>query len=262
MLYAAEHTRLFYKVTGSGQDVVLLHPTPLDHTFWLPVAGRLSAKYRILLPDLRGHGQSDLGQGDLSLEKLGRDIVRLLDETGVERAIFAGCSIGSYILYELWRQIPSRIRALAFCCGKPQPDSPEARAGRERNIERIGRDGVSWFLDQSLEKLASAAFRKREPAQAAALRAMMQPMDAERVIAVQKALMNRPDSVPTLETITVPVIAIAGSEDVASTPKEMKTIPERIPGAEYHLLLGAGHFAPYEDPETTASILRTFFSGL
>lgn len=267
MFYIAEETRLFYTRLGSGPDVVLLHPTPLDHTFWLPVAERLAAGHRVTMPDLRGHGQSELGKGnnpsgDLSIERLGRDIVRLLDEAQIDQAIFAGCSIGSYVLYELWRQIPSRIKALGFCCGKPQPDSGQNRASRERNIERIEREGVSWFLDHSLDTLVSAAFRRREPARAAALRAMMDSMNEQKVIAVQKALMARPDSVPTLDTIRVPVLALAGSEDAASTPREMKTIPDKIPGAEYHLLVGAGHFAPYEDPETTASILNKFFSGI
>lgn len=260
MFYLAEGTRLFSTAIGTGADVVLLHPTPLDHTFWLPVAERLSAEYRVTIPDLRAHGQSELGDAELSIERLGQDIVRLLDEAGIEKAMFAGCSIGSYVLYELWRQIPSRIRALGFCCGKPQGDSEQARSNRERNIERIRREGVSWFLDHSLEMLVSASFRQKEPAQAAKLREMMNPVGSEAVIAVQKSLMARPDSVATLPTITVPVLALAGSEDVASTPREMKAIPDTIPGAEYHLLLGAGHFAPYEDPETTTSILKKFFS--
>lgn len=260
MFYLAEGTRLFSTAVGAGPDVVLLHPTPLDHTFWLPVADRLSADYRVTMPDLRAHGQSEHGGAELSIERFGQDIVRLLDEAGIEKAIFGGCSIGSYVLYELWRRIPSRIKALAFCCGKPQGDSDQARANRERNIERIRKEGVTWFLDHSLEMLASASFRQREPAQAAKLRAMMNPVSSDAVIAVQKALMARPDSLSTLPTITVPVLALAGSDDVASTPREMKAIPDRIPGAEYHLLLGAGHFAPYEDPETTASILRKFFS--
>ena len=59
--YFSDGSKLFYTTLGKGPSVVLLHPTPLDHRFWVPVAHHLAAKYRLIIPDLRGHGRSELG---------------------------------------------------------------------------------------------------------------------------------------------------------------------------------------------------------
>ena len=259
MFYTSEGLRLFATTEGAGPDVVLLHPTPLSHEFWRPLVLELKGRYRMTVPDLRGHGQSEPGQGAISMDRLGGDVERLLDAARIPRATFAGCSIGSYVLYELWRRIPSRINALAFCCGKPQPDAPANRAKRLQNIETIMADGTAGFFDQMVDTLIGSAFRSREPEKVAAVRGMMNSMGPEAVIAVQQGLMDRPDSVPTVRTISVPVLALAGGEDRASTPEEMRAIPELLPGTEYHLLSEAGHFAPYEQPDTVSQILGDFF---
>ncbi len=260
MFYSSLGARLFSATLGGGPDVVLLHPTPVNHCFWEPVAAELSGRYRVTLPDLRGHGQSEAGEGIISMDRLGADVGRLLDEVGISHAIFAGCSIGGYVLYELWRRMPQRVDALAFCCGKPQPDTAGNRVKRSESIEKIRLRGAANFFDQMIDTLVTPEFRSCQPARVAELRAMMNAMGPEAVIAVQHGLMERPDSVPTVKTITVPVLALAGSKDPASTPEEMRVIPELLPAAEYHLLPDTGHFAPYEQPQVVSRILGEFFA--
>jgi pimeloyl-ACP methyl ester carboxylesterase len=259
MFYGSGDAQLFYQVLGAGPDVVLLHPTPVHHDFWMPVAIPLSVNYRVTLPDLRGHGQSTPGQGVIDLSRLGEDVERLLNAARIERAIFAGCSIGSYTLYELWRRIPARIRALAFCCGKPQPDTALNQAKRREDIEKIRLGGTAGFFDRITETLVGPTSRAQDPAKSVRLRAMMDDMTPEAVIAVQQGLARRPDSVPTLSTITVPVLALAGAEDPGSSPEEMAVIRDLAPDCEWHVLPDAGHYAPYEQPETVGRILREFF---
>jgi pimeloyl-ACP methyl ester carboxylesterase len=259
MFFHSGGARLFFSTTGSGPDLVLLHPTPVDHCFWMPVAEKLKERYRVTLPDFRGHGQSDAAAGILSMKSLGADVVRLLDASGIERAFFAGCSIGCYVMYELWRTAPCRIGALALCCGKPQPDAEANRLKRKQTIEGIRRNGTVAFFDQTLAALVTPGFQQHEPLKTAELRTMMSRMTAESAVAVQRALMERPDSVPTVKTISVPVLALAGQEDQASTPAEMAVIQQLLPLSEYHLIRGTGHFAPYEKPEAVAGILESFF---
>ena len=262
MLYTWGGARLFYEQRGTGPDIVLLHPTPVHHAFWLPAAAQLSTGYRVTVPDLRGHGRSEPGQGIINIERLCEDIEQLLDATGIEAAFLAGCSIGSYTLYELWRRIPERVRALAFCCGKPQPDTPANRAKRSEDIEKIRLDGTAEFFDRMTQTLVGATSRARHPEKSQQLRAMMETAGPEAIIAVQQGLAQRPDSVPTVSTITVPVLALAGVEDPGSTPGEMAVIHQRLPGSAWHVLPDAGHYAPYEQPETVGRILRDFFDGV
>ena len=127
MFYHSGGNKLFYTTLGKGPSVVLLHPTPVHHRFWLPVAEMLAPRYQVIIPDLRGHGQSESGEGPITMEKLAADAVRLLDSLELSTAIFAGCSIGGYTLYELWRTAPERMRAFAFCCSRPQADNEAAQ---------------------------------------------------------------------------------------------------------------------------------------
>jgi 3-oxoadipate enol-lactonase len=262
MFYTSGDARLFYEQQGAGPDIVLLHPTPVHHGFWLPVAALLNSGYRVTTPDLRGHGRSESGHGVINMARLGDDIERLLDAAHIEAALFAGCSIGSYTLYELWRRIPERIRALAFCCGKPQPDTAANRAKRTEDIEKIRLAGTAEFFDRMAHTLVGPTSRARHPERSGQLRAMMDAAGPEAIIAVQQGLAQRPDSVPSLSTITVPVLALAGAEDPGSTPEEMAVVQQRLPRSAWHVLPDAGHYAPYEQPETVGRILRDFFDGV
>src|ERR1041384_448654 len=103
-----------YEVLGKGPDLVLLHPFPAHHGVWMPVAEQLASKYRIILPDLRGHGNSGVGEGAATMEKHVADLLNVLADAKVGRAIFAGESIGGYMLFEFWRRQRERVKALVL----------------------------------------------------------------------------------------------------------------------------------------------------
>lgn len=251
---------------GEGQDVILLHPTPVHHAFWLDVAEILAQRYRVIMPDLRGHGQSEPGEGPITVEKLAEDTERLMNELGLGKALFAGCSVGGYALYELWRRVPERISALAFCCSKPQADAEVNRAKRQEWIEGIRLRGTGDFFELMLNTVIGPTMHRRFPQKIGEAREMMQAMSPDAVIAIQLGLAARPDSVATARTIRVPVCVVAAAEDTSSTVEDMKLLAEMIRnggyGAEFHVLHDAGHFAPWEQPETVGPILRRFFDSV
>ncbi|HUZ03912.1 MAG TPA: alpha/beta fold hydrolase [Acidobacteriaceae bacterium] len=254
-----DEARLFYTFMGSGPVVVLIHPTPVHHAFWMPMAEQLADRYRLLLLDLRGHGQSGLGTGPVTVEKLIRDVHVLLEAEGIARAAFVGCSLGGYLLYEYWKKYPNEMAAMALLCSKPQPDAEVNRERRHqwmRDARKPG--GLVKFFDTMADTLIGPTCTQRHPKKRAAARVMMNTMSLEAMLAVQQGLMLRPDSVPTLETIRIPVCAIAGGEDTSSTPEEMRVIAEKVPAAEFHLIEDAGHYAPLEQPEKVAAILGHF----
>lgn len=266
MFYTSGGAKLFAEIMGEGQDVILLHPTPLHHAFWLPVAEILAQRYRVVMPDLRGHGQSEAGDGPITVEKLGAEVERLMNELEIGKALFAGCSIGGYTLFELWRRMPERIFALAFCCSKPQADADANRAKRREWIEGIQLRGTGEFFEQMINSLIGATARARFPQKIGEVREMMQTLRADAVIAVQQGLAARPDSIATAKTIRVPSCVVGAAEDPASTVEDMKLLAETIRnggyGAEFHVLPDAGHFAPWEQPETVGPILRRFFDSV
>lgn len=249
---------LHYEAAGSGMPVVLLHPTPVDHHFWIPAAAELQPGYHVLLPDLPGHGLSSLGDETLTMASMASAVLRLLDALSIEQAIFCGCSIGGYLLYELWRLAPERMRALAICCAKPHPDTPEALSVREKTIAAIDEQGTEPFFNASLRTLVGAPAREKDPAISNRLCTMMKPMTPRSAIAVQRALAARPDSRATAATITVPTAVLAGALDVGSTPGEMRELANLVQGSSFYLLQDMGHYAPYEQPRLVGELLRRF----
>jgi len=245
--------------------VIFLHPTPLDGEYWRPLTENLSG-YRTIVPDLRGHGASELGTLPaggfalvpdapvLTMVQLAADVLVLLNHLEVPAAVFAGCSIGGYVLLELWRQAPERVRGLAFICSKPQPDAEANLSRRATTITQARTGGTDVLFDGMAQTLISATARQRHPEIVAQLRARM-TLNTEALVAVQAGLATRPDSVPTVDTIQVPVLAIAGGEDTAITPAEMEAFHAAPGGCEFHLLADAGHFAAYEQPQKVTTLL-------
>lgn len=251
--------------SGSGLPVVFLHPTPLDHRYWLPLIHALPGIQAVAL-DLRGHGASGLGSlpvGGFSLvpdapvltmHQLAQDTLALMDHLGLDNAVFAGCSIGGYALMELWRQAPERVRGLAIVCSKPQPDADVNRQKRVATIA-LARSGQSaTVFDGNAQTLIGATARARRPQIIPELRSHM-TLTAEALVATQAGLATRPDSVPTVSTITVPILAIAGGEDPGITPDEMRAFQAAPGGCDFHLLHDAGHFAAYEQPAVVAALV-------
>ena len=266
MFFYSDGSKLFYTTLGGGPAVVLLHPTPVDHRFWLAAAEILAGKYRVILPDMRGHGQSELGEGSITVEKLAADAGRLLDHLEMGRAFFGGCSIGGYTLFEIWRTMPARVEAFAFCCSKAQADTEAARAKREETIAKVRERGTAEFIESNLETLIGSGARRRWPEKVAEAREMMQAVPVESIVAVQQGLAARPDSVVTARTMRIPCCVIAGGEDPGSTPADMRLLAEQIRnggyGAEYSEIPDAGHYAPFEQPELVARILGRFFESV
>lgn len=271
--YVSDGARLNFRDSGAGVPVVFVHPTPLDQEYWQPLTEDL-AGVRAIVPDLRGHGGSELGQNlpvggfrsvpdapVLTMAQLASDILALLDHLKVSEAVFAGCSIGGYVLLELWRRAPERIRGLAFVCSKPQPDAAANLEKRAANIAQARADGTGALFDGMAQASIGATARQRRPEIVAELRARM-TLTAEGAVAVQAGLATRPDSLPTVATIDVPVLAIAGGEDSLVTPSEMEALNAAPGGCEFHLLPDAGHFAAYEQPRKVATLMAEWLRQL
>jgi pimeloyl-ACP methyl ester carboxylesterase len=264
--FESDGARLAFRDTGAGLPVVFLHPTPLDHDYWRPLIEDLGG-VRAIVPDLRGHGKSELGQNlpmglfarvpdapALTMAQLASDVIAVLDHLELSEAVLAGCSIGGYVLLELARRIPERISGLAFVCSKAQPDAEANLARRATNIAQLRAEGTVGLFDGMAQSLTGATARERQPEIVNELRAQM-TLTPEAMVAVQAGLAVRPDSLPTVATIQAPVLAIAGGEDPAVTPAEMEAFHEAPGGCELHLLPDAGHFAAYEQPRKVAALL-------
>jgi pimeloyl-ACP methyl ester carboxylesterase len=249
--------QLAYEVTGSGPDVVLLHPFPLHHHFWDGVLEHLATHYRVFLPDLRAHGESEAGDGPVTMQKLADDLEGLCRELDVSRAVFVGVSIGGYAIFEFWRRYRERVRALVLANTRAGGETLEGRSGRLATAEKVMQEGAARFVDELVAKLVSPATKTNRPDIVDAARIMAMKMSPADVAAVQRGMAERPDSIPTLPMIDVPTLVIAGEDD--SVPlSELELIHQRITGSQLRVIPKAGHYAAMEQPSEFGRLLRRF----
>ncbi len=253
---------IFYEVLGKGPDLVLLHPFPVNHHIWDPIAERLANYYRVIRPDLRGHGESETAEGPATMAKHAGDVMKVCEEVGVERAVFCGNSIGGYVMFELWRQHRERIRGMVLCGTKAGADNAEARSNRLKAAETVEREGPEQFIEGMLQRVLGESTRRNRLDMVERARNMMRKMTVSGIAAVQRGMAERPDSTPTLATIDVPALVIVGNEDVATPRSEAEIIARGIRGSRLAVVPGAGHYVPLERSEEMHGLVREFLQGI
>jgi 3-oxoadipate enol-lactonase len=251
-----------YWTLGAGTPVVLLHPFPAHHEFWLPVAETLSTRYRVILPDLRGHGESSVGEGPATMEKHAADIARVMDDANLGRTPLVGVSIGGYVLFEFWRKHRGRVAALALCNTKAPADGPEARAGRLQAANDVLERGAEPFFESMIPKLMGRTTRETRPDLVEGALRMMRKMSPENVAQVQRGMAARPDSIETLKTINVPTLLVTGDEDLMAGVNEAELMRSHIANSQLRVIPKAGHYSPWEQPQDAAKLLRQFLDSL
>jgi len=247
---------IFYEALGTGPPVVLLHPFPANHDLWQPAAQALVSHYRVILPDLRGHGDSGIGEGPATMAKHAADIARIMDCEGIGRAAFVGVSIGGYALFEFWRGHRERVQTLILCNTKAQADTPDGRAGRMRAAADVTERGTEPFFESMVAKLIGETTRRSRPDLVEGVLRMMRKMSPEDVAMVQRGMAERPDSMGTLKTINVPTLVVTGDEDVLTGAADAELMRQNIVGSQMRVIAKAGHYSPWEQPLEVGKLLR------
>ncbi len=247
-----------YFVLGGGPPVVLLHPFPVNHEFWRPISDVLSSRYRLILPDLRGHGESDAGEGPATMEKHAADIAAIMRDAGADKAPIIGVSIGGYAIFEFWRRYRNRVSALVLCNTKAPADNPEVRAARLQAANDVLEKGTEPFFEGMVQKVLGRTTRENRPDLVDGALRMMRKMSPQNVAQVQRGMAERPDSMDTLKTINVPTLLVTGEEDQMTGINEAELMQRHIKGSEVRVIPKAGHYSPWEQPELAGRLLRQF----
>src|SRR5258708_4061655 len=253
---------IIYRVLGEGPPVVLLHPFPANHEFGLPGAEALSTRYRVVLPDLRGQGESGLGEGPATMDKHAADIALVMDDADIGRAPLIGVSIGGYTLFEFWRRHRGRVAALGLCNTKAAADNPEARSARLQAANDVLDLGTEPFFESMIPKLMGKTTREMRPDLVDGALRMMRKASAEGIAQVQRGMAARPDSTETLKTINVPTLIVTGDEDIMTGANEAEVLRQHINGSQMRVIAKAGHYSPWEQPQEAARLFRQFLDSL
>lgn len=169
--------------------------------------------------------------------------------------------MGGYVAFAFWRRHPERVRALVLFDTRADADTPDGRANRDAAIARVQSDGAEAFAREQMQRLLAPASLANDQLAGRAL-AMMAAAPVAGTIATLQALRDRPDSLPTLPSISVPTLILGGEQDQVTPPPVLKVMAEGIPGARLLIVPNAGHLSPMEQPRTVNRALRTFLANL
>ncbi len=258
---------LAYIDRGVGPVVLLVHGFPLDHSMWEAQIEALSKEYRVIAPDLRGYGESTLGEVEVTvgvpLERYADDLASLLNALHItEPVVYVGFSMGGYIGWQFWRRHRDRIGALVMCDTRAVADNDEGRAMRLKMAAHVAEWGAAKVADAMEPKLFAEATRTSRPELVAATRQIITGTNVRAIAAAQLGMAARVDSTPLLADIDVPTLVIVGEHDVLSTRDEMRGLADKIPNAKFVEIAGAAHMAPVEDPAAVTKALLSFLRGL
>jgi len=254
--------RLAYDDEGTGPAVVLLHGFPLGRWIWDAPRAALRDRYRVVTPDLRGHGDSEVTAGPYLMDALAADVARLLDALHIDRAVIGGLSMGGYVAFAFWRRFAARVRGLILCDTRAHGDNQGEKVVRQSTAQAALDQGTAAVVEGMLPKLLAPQSLTGRLDLVAAIRARLAKTDPRAVAATLLGMKEREDSTPTLATITVPTLVVVGGDDQLTPPTLARELQAGIRGARLEVVPEAGHLAPVEQPTATSTALRRFLDAL
>ncbi|MGB7926375.1 MAG: alpha/beta fold hydrolase [Pyrinomonadaceae bacterium] len=247
-----------YDDTGSGPAVVLLHGYPFNRSMWREQAEALSGSYRVITPDLRGHGETTATAEPATMDEMARDVAALMDELHIKRAAVGGLSMGGYVALAFYRRFPLRVRSLVLADTRSQADTEEARGNREQQAQQALKEGMSGIIEVSLPKALAPATIKERPKVVARVREMMKGTKPEGAAAALRGMAARVDQSDFLPSIFAPTLIIVGSLDELTPVKDAEFMRREIRGSRLAIIKGAAHVSNIENPEEFNRALKTF----
>jgi 3-oxoadipate enol-lactonase len=252
--------QLAYDDLGKGQPLVFIHGHPFNRSMWDAQVAHFRDRYRLILPDLRGYGETDITTPRVMLDEMTLDIIHLLDALQIEKAIFCGLSMGGQILLDLYRLFPQRVQALVIVDSDARGETAESRNNRLARAEDILLKGMRRHTDETIHQYIAAA-SMHNPDVYRPLYKMMAATKPEGAAAAHRGRADRRDHTAILGAIAVPTLIVVGSEDYFTPLPIARIMSDNIPGARLTVIDGAGHLPNMEKPEIFNEILADFLSN-
>lgn len=237
---AARRASALYCATyGSGAPLLLIHGLGASGEVFQPLLPALTARYHVIIPDLRGHGRSRCLPGPDSVERLAADIEDLLDLIGVRSCFVFGYASGGAVAQQLAHDHPARVRALVLACSYAR----SANTLREQIESRLRPELFRLLGTRGIGVLTA---RMNCPRGASAedyafVRDLIAANNGQRVAPIARSLLGF-DSRAWLPTLACPALIVAGEADATTPPHHARELAAHIPGAQLQVLRGAGHW--------------------
>ncbi len=243
---------LAYDILGQrGAPVVLLHGFGLNRKIWLPVVTEYLRNQKVILPDLRGHGESEAPDGPYPMSLLAEDVVNLLAYLGLEKAIICGHSMGGYVTLAVASHSSQSLSGMGLITTRAGADTKAGRAGRYEMVARVKQQGAGVLAESLGPRLTKDDQLIQE------MRAMLAKTSPAGIIGSLQGMAARPDRRDLLEKITVPALVVAGGQDQMIDLEQANQMSEALPDGTLLKIPTAGHLPMLEAPDALGKGLLT-----
>ncbi len=241
--------------------IIFIHGFPLNKSMWNEQLEALENSFRVIAYDIRGHGYSEEGNEEFSIELFTNDLICLMDELKIVKTILCGLSMGGYIALNAIEKYPRRFNALILCDTSCAADAPEAKAKRKKAIENIEKNGVEKYADESLINLFAPESFATMKEEIADVREMIIKTSRQTLCSTLRALSVRLETCDKLPDINVPVLILVGRKDKITPPTVALMMHEKIKDSLLHIIRHAGHLSNIENSYEFNEQLRTFIEA-
>jgi len=258
--------KLKMSYTDEGPDnapvIILIHGFPLNKSMWDKQVDVLIENCRVIAYDVRGHGNSDAGTDDFSIELFTNDLIALMDALKIETAMLCGLSMGGYIALNAMIRFPNRFNALILCDTNCVADTPDAAEKRMKSIESIQEKGLEQYAIESLKNLFAPESFVTNKEKIASIKEMIMKTSVQSLSSTLTALSKRKETCTGLASIRIPVLILVGKEDKITSPDTALLMQKSIKGSILKIIEHAGHLSNIENSYEFNSQLITFVSSV
>lgn len=255
--------RIAFETHGDkkNKSILFIHGFPFDKSIWNEQAELLANDHYVVAFDMRGHGESDAGNGQYLVEFYVDDVVALMNHLGLERTCLCGLSMGGYTAMRAIDREPNRFSGLILCDTKSSPDTNETKLNRANQIRTILAGNKSQFADGQVKALfAPKSLESKIPAVERIRKTIESTSDAA-LIGTLIALSARMDMTESLTRISVPTLIVVGKQDRITTLTDAGEMHAAIKGSRMSVVHEAGHLSNLENSGEFNAALQKFLSA-
>jgi len=246
----------------NSPTIIFIHGFPLNKLMWEKQIEILKENYRVIVYDIRGHGNTDVGNNNFSIELFVSDLLSLMDTLKIDKTILCGFSMGGYIALNAIENYPERFNALLLCDTNCAADMSEAKEKRMKTIEIIKEKGLEQYAEESLKKLFAPISFSKHKEEIAIVREMIMKTSKQSLYKTMHALAERTETCTKLHKLKVPVLIMVGKEDEITPPDIALLMHEKIKGSIIHIIDHAGHLSNMENPVEFNEHLKKFVGSV
>lgn len=249
---------LYYRLSGAGNAIVLLHGFPLDGTVWDKVVTKLSDNYTVIVPDLPGAGQSSFHGAGVSIDDMAESVKVILEREGIKNAIVAGHSMGGYAAIAFADLYPQMAAGLGMIHSTATADTEEKKEQRKKSIALFEKGGKDAFIKQMIPTLFAEQNRERFKGEIADITEQALLTENKSMVAFYNAMINRPDRTNVLKEAEMPVLWVIGENDGIIPAKNLMQQTSLANVNFVHTHGECGHMSMVEVPDDLVDNIKSF----